>query len=163
MARRPGTRAEDGIAAPSVAGSVVRGVGFAVLAGLAMAIIAPLVLLPVYANAIRAEHELAVKRAEVAHNRKVVAAEARLNSAILHDRVINERLVRGTVRSDLINVPPINYPGEPDGWLLGLCDKLSRLKTRRGLFFAACVAMTGAMFLFAPPPIRQASRSRRAT
>jgi len=163
MARQPGIRAEETTAAPDVAGSIVRGVGFAVLAGLAMAIIAPLVLLPAYANAIRAEHDLARKRAEVAHNRKIVAAGARLNSAIPHDRVINERLIKGTVRSGLLNIPNVNYPPKPNGWLLNVADRVSRPKTRRGLFFAACVSMAGAMFLFAPPAVRPASRSRRAT
>ena len=137
--------------------------GFVVLAGLGMAIIAALVLMPAWANVVRAEHDLAVKRANIEHSRKIVAAGARLNNAIPHDRVVNERLVKGTVRQDLIHTPPVKYPPEPNGWLLGLADKLAQPKTRRGLFFVACVALAGAMFLFAPPSIRRASRSRRAT
>jgi len=163
MERQPGTRAEETAAGYGVAASIMRGVGYVILAGLAMAIIASLVLLPAYADAIRAEHELAVKRAEVAHNRRVIAAGERLNKVILHDRVLNERLVRGTIRRGLLQIPKVNYPPEPNGWLLGVANRVARLKTRRGLAFAALVAMVGAMFLFAPPVVKPASRSRRAT
>jgi len=138
-------------------------VGFIVLAGLGMAILAALVLMPAWANVVRAEHDLTVKRANIEHSRKIVAAGARLNNAIPHDRVVNERLVKGTVRQDLIHNPPVEYPPEPSGWRLELADKLAQPKTRRGLSFVAYVALAGAMFLFIPPLIRQASRSRQAT
>ncbi|MBL7218817.1 MAG: hypothetical protein ISS69_01765 [Phycisphaerae bacterium] len=163
MDRRPGTKADDNTTGSSLGGAIGRGVGFVVLAGLGMAIIAALVLMPAWANVVRAEHDLAVKRANIAHSRKLVAAGARLNNAIPHDRVVNERLVKGTVRQDLIHNPPVEYPPEPSGWRLGLADKLAQPKTRRGLSFVAYVALAGAMFLFIPPLIRQASRSRQAT
>ena len=128
-----------------------------------MAIVTALVLVPAWAGTVRAEYDLAVKRADIEHSRKTVAAGARLNNAIPYDRVVNERLVKGTVRQDLIHTPPVKYPPEPGGWRMGLADKLAQPKTRRGLFFVACTALAGAMFLFAPPPIRRAFRSRRAT
>jgi|GEM_PF-2179297 len=134
-----------------------------ILAGLAMAIIAALVLMPAWANRIRAEYDLAVKRADIAHSRKIVAGEARHNIAVRHDPVLVERYAKGMVRQNPIHAPPVKYPPAPSGWLLELADKLAQPKTRRGLFFVACVALAGAMFLFAPPPIKRASRSRRAT
>ena len=163
MARQPGTKANDYTTDARLGRAVGRGVGFIVLAGLGMAIIAALVLMPAWASTVRAESDLAVDRPYIERSRKTLAAGARLNNALPHDPVVTERLAKGTVRQDLLHAPPIEYPPEPSGWMLGLADKLAQPKTRRGLFFVACVALAGAMFLFAPPPVRQASRSRRAT
>ncbi|MDP6637057.1 MAG: hypothetical protein QGG42_19325 [Phycisphaerae bacterium] len=163
MARQPGTEAENNTGGAGLSGIVGRGVGFIVLAGLAMVIIAALVLIPAWASLIRTEHELAVKRADIEHSKKVVAAGARLNNAIPHDRVVNERLVKGTVREDLLHTPPVEYPPEPNDWRLKLADKLTQPKTRRGLSFVAYVALAGGFFLFVPPAVKLASRSRQAT
>ncbi len=163
MARQPGTKADDNTRGAKLSDAIGRGVGFIVLAALAMAIVTALVLMPAWANLVRAEYDLAVKRADIEHSRKIVAAGARLNNAIPHDRVVNERLVKGTVRQGLIHTPPVEYPREPGGWRLGLADKLAQPKTRRGLSFVAYVALAGGMFLFVPPLIRRASRSHQAT
>jgi hypothetical protein len=128
-----------------------------------MAIIAAVVLMPAWAGVVRAEYETSVKRLYIEHGRKTSDATARLINAIPHDPVVNERLIKGTVRRNLIHTPPVENPPEPSGWMLELADKLAQRKTRRGLFFVACVSLAGAMFLFAPPSIRRASRSRRAT
>lgn len=163
MARQPGIKASDNPPGARLSGIIGRAMGFLILVGLAEAIIAAVVLMPAWANVVRAEYDLVVKRAEIEHSRKIVAAGARLNNAIPFDRVVNERLVKGTVRQDLIHTPPVEYPPAPGGWMLEFADKLAQRKTRRGLFFVACVAMAGAMFLFAPPLIKLTSRSRRAT
>jgi hypothetical protein len=163
MARRPGTKTDDNTTGSELGGVIGRGLGFMILAGLAMAILAPLVLMPAWANTVRAEYDLAVKRAETEHSRKIVAGGARHNIAVRHDPVLIERYAKGMVKQDPIHAPKVEYPPEPNGWMLGLADKLAQQKTRRGLFFVACVALAGAMFLFAPPSLRQASRSRRAT
>jgi hypothetical protein len=163
MARQPGTKAEDNTVGDSAVRTVGRAMGFIILASLAMAIITAMVLMPPWASAVRAEHDLAVKRAETEHSRKLVAAGARLNNALPYDPIVNERLVKGTVRRELVRTPPIIRPPEPSGWRLELADKLAQPKTKRGLFFVACVALTGAFFLFIPPPLRRASRCRQAT
>ena len=142
---------------------VGRAIGFIVLAGLAAGIVTALALMPAWADAVRAEHDLAIKRADIEHSRRTVAAGARLNEAIPHDRVVNERIARGTAGQDLIHVPPPVYPAEPNGWKLELADKLAQPKTRRGLAMVALAALAGGLFLFAPPLIKQASRSRQAT
>jgi hypothetical protein len=163
MDRQPGTKDSNNTTYTGIGRAFGRGVGFIVLSGLAMVIIAAIVLMPAWASTIRAEYERDTKHANIEHSRKIVATGARLNDAIPHDRVINERLVKGTVRQDLIHAPAVAYPPEPSGWMLGLADKLARPKTRRGLFFVACVALAGAMFLFAPPIVKRASRSRQET
>ncbi|MDP6546083.1 MAG: hypothetical protein QGH60_19045 [Phycisphaerae bacterium] len=163
MARQPGTKASDNTKGSGFSGVIGRAVGFSILAGLAMAIVATLVLMPAWANAVRAEHDLAVKRAEIEYSRRVVAAGARLNNAIHHDRVVNERLVKGTVRQNLIHTQPVEYPPAPGGWRMELADKLAQPKTRRGLFVVAFVALAGGMFLFVPPLVKLTSRSRQAT
>ena len=137
--------------------------GFIILAGLAMAIVAALVLMPAWASSVRAEYDLAAKRPDIEHGTKIIAARARLINAIPHDPVVNERYIKGTVRQDLIHAPVVEYPPEPSGWMLELADKLAQPKTRRGLFFVACVSLAGGMFLFAPPPFKRASRYRQET
>jgi len=163
MARQPGTEADDNTTGVKLRRSIGRGVGFIILAGLGMAIIASLVLLPAWASTVRVEYDRDVSRIKIESDGKIVAGHARHNIAIRHDPVLVERYAKGMVRQDPLHAPKVEYPPEPSGWMLGLADKLAQIKTRRGLFFVACVALAGAMFLFAPPPIKRASRSRRAT
>jgi hypothetical protein len=163
MARQPGTKAKDNTTGARIRRSIGRGMGFMILAGLAMGIIAALVLMPAWARSVRAEYDLAAKRPDIEHSTKIVAARARLINAIPHDPVVNERYAKGTVRQDLIHAPVVQYPPKPSGWMLGLADKLAQPKPRRGLFFVACVALAGGMFLFAPPPFKRASRCRQET
>ena len=116
MARQPGTKAENAAPGDRLRRSIGRGVGFVILAGLAMAIVAPLVLMPAWADLIRAEYDLAVKSADIEHNRQIVAAGARLRNALPHDPVVNARLVKGVVRQDLVHAPPVRDPPKPSGW-----------------------------------------------
>lgn len=128
-----------------------------------MAIFAALVLMPAWASLVRAEHELALKRANTEHDTKMVAARARRINALPHDRVLVERYAKGMVRTDPMHASAVKLPPEPGGWMMGLADKLTQQKTRRGLFFVACVSLAGAMFLFAPPTFKRASHCHQET
>ncbi|MCP4379767.1 MAG: hypothetical protein GY794_26825 [bacterium] len=140
--------------------------GFIVLAGLAMIIIAAIVLMPAWASTIRTEHKRDDRFAGDGHVRKIIDARNRCKDDLPHNVTLNERYFKGMIRQDPVHAPPLAHLPEPSGWALDLADKLARPKTRRGLFFVACVALAGAMFLFAPPApqvVKPASRSRRET
>jgi len=143
--------------------AIGRGFGFFILAGLAMAIIAALVLMPAWAVAVRAEHATADALPKNEDAKHTIALRARSVNAIPYDHKLTERLARGTVKGDIFHTPEVKSVPKPTGWRLDLADKLAQTKTRRGLFLVACVALAGAMFLFSPPPLKQASRCRQET
>ena len=143
--------------------AIGRGFGFFILAGLAMVIIAALVLMPAWAQAVRAEHAVADAMPKNEDAKHTIALRARSINAIPYDHKLTERLAKGTVKGDIFHTPEVKSVPEPTGWRLDLADKLAQTKTRRGLFMIACVALAGAMFLFAPPAPKQPSRCRQET
>ena len=163
MARQRGTEAEINSRRLRLRQALGRGVGFIILAGLGMAIIAALVLMPAWAGVVDVRHARDMRKASDQHVEKYTQTEARLINATPHDPILTERLARGTSVQDLIHAPKFTPPPTPSGWELELADKLAQTKTRRGLFCVAIVSLGGAMFLFGPPPIKRPSQSRRKT
>jgi len=163
MARQHGTEANAHSDRDLLRHAIGRGLGFIILAGLGMAIIAALVLMPAWASAVRAEANLAVESARTMHHENKIATKARLINATPHDPILTKRLAKGAAVSDLIHAPELQAPPKPSGWELDLADKITETKNRRGLFCVAIVSLAGAMLLFGPPTVRRPSRCRRET
>ncbi len=173
MAPRPGRKAsgasdeEDGHGWLFAAG---RFTGFALLAGMSVATLALVVLLPEYARLRRAEYERDCKAADVADQRAVVAANQRLIEAFRSDPVLTERYAINHLRllpaGRVLVVDETSRPAYPPGlvlpdpaprpepvpsWLLGAADKLRSPARKRGLLVLAAGSMLAAILLFAPP------------
>ncbi len=164
MARQHGTEAKAYPDRAPLSQAIGRGLGFIILAGLGMAILAALVLIPAWANAVRAQASLAVETARTVHQENKIATRARLINATPYDPIVTRRLAKGAAVNDLVHAPALEAQPQPSGWELELADKITQTKTRRGLFFVAIVSLAGAIFLFGPPPrVRQPSHCRQET
>lgn len=139
--------------------------GFIVLAGPALAIIAALVLLPAHARLVRTHHKLAVRKTQIRRAETLADANDRLIRAIPNDRSLATRLVLRTVPGapGLLRPAPLRCPPRPSGWLLDVAYRLQKPAPRRGVFAVACLALAAAMFLFAPPPVTSRSRWSRGS
>jgi len=157
MAPQRGTKA-DGSTGRSAAAALGRAVGFILLAGPALAIIAALVLLPAHARLVRTHHKLAVRKTQIRRAEMLADANNRLIRAIPNDRSLARRLVLRTVCSQLLRPAPPQFPPRPSGWLLDVAYRLQKPALRRGVFVVACLTLAAAMFLFAPPPVTSMSR-----
>jgi hypothetical protein len=147
-------------------------IGFVTLAGLALAILAGLVLLPAYAQWSEVVHERDCQKVAVAEHEATVEAQRRLLEALPDNDVLTKRLALsqgelmpgkevvvqkpGATRSQPDVIQPIHYqrPPRPDNWLLTLAGKVQKPATRRGLLLLAAGTLLTAMFLFAPPDRR---------
>jgi hypothetical protein len=143
--------------------------GFTVLAGLGLAIIAGLVLLPAYARMAFAGYERDCDKVAVAEMEATAAANAKLIADMPSSPVLTKRLAMsqgdlmpdnevivppaGAVRPPPDVVIPVRYPRPepPAGWEIIAAGKIQHLSTRRGLLLLAIGSLMVAMFLFAPP------------
>jgi len=152
-------------------------VGFVLLAGPAVAVLAAIVLLPAYARLARTLHERDCERARTARLEAIRVAQQRLIAALPHDKVLTARLAMQQEAlwpaNEIVvvdpNSPPPNPPGvilaesfpDPpaaDGALIRWAGKLQRPSTRRGLFVLAAGALLAAMLLFASPVRYESAR-----
>jgi len=160
MARQPGKKARNTSSRAASLSAAGRALGFLALAGPAMTIFAALILLPAHARLVHTRHALAVKKAEIRRANTLRTANNRLIRTVPHDYTLARRLVFRTASFPLIRLGPPRRPAAPSSWLLTLAGRIDKPSTRRGLFAAACLALTAALFLFGPP-IRRVSPSRR--
>jgi hypothetical protein len=154
-----------------------RFVGFCLLAGTSLGILAAVLLLPEYARLVRVRHELAGWRAATADKEAQIKANERLMAALPKDPVLTKRLAmnqHGLLPADEVVVatsasppqpppalvrPPRHARGAPpSGWVMRAARRLARPPLRRGLLLLAGVAMLAALFLFAP---RERQREER--
>jgi hypothetical protein len=144
-------------------------IGFVTLAGLALAILAALVLLPAYARTRYAAYERDCDKVATAELEATVAANARLIADLPSSPVLTKRLAmsQGNLIPDnevivpegrAVRPPPdvvmpvrYPYPPPPDGWAITAAAKLQNPPTRRGLLLLAVGSLLVATFLFAPP------------
>jgi len=170
MAPRPGTRDSQPDSPLRVLFAAGRLVGFLVLAGVAVLIVAAAVLVPAYARLARAHYERACQQARTADLSALAEAQERMIFALPDDEVLTMRLamsqealspsdrilyslprVRPTGSPDLIKPMRHPRPAPPPDWLMRLDARLRNRSTRRGLLLVAFGCLVLAIFLFAPP------------
>ena len=143
--------------------------GFAVPAGVAMAIVAVVVLTPPYARLARARWQRACLSASETEGEALIAAQQRLIDAIPGDEVLtmrlaadrlglvpaNELVVAGAADSPppRPGIPSIQRhprPDPPPRWVLRAARRLQRPPLRRGLMLLAGAMLVMAMLLSSP-------------
>jgi len=169
MATRRG-RKTRGPALP--AGDVPAGrkvLGFAMPAGLAVTIIAAVVLVPPYARLLETRYQRDVLAADLADAEAYAAAEQKLIDALPRDEVLTERLAESRLGLVPANeqrlageygpdapkpgrprIRPHPRPDPPPRWLRYAGWRLSRPRLRRGLMLVAAGALFLAMMLSSP-------------
>lgn len=155
----------------SILSAFGRLVGFAALAGLALTILAGVVLFPAYARVEEARYQRDCLQAGTADAESLIAVNERLIDALDNDEVLAKRLARSQWRwrpvgetpmagsgppltkqpaEALATITSAQRPAKPNGWLLRIARRFRTPATRRGLLLVAAVAMFAAMLLVAP-------------
>ncbi|MFA6134955.1 MAG: hypothetical protein WC869_13145 [Phycisphaerae bacterium] len=173
MEHQPGRKADSRARGPWLIFALGRGLGFLTLAGLAMVILAALILLPAYAQLQQVVYDRDCQQVAVNENDKTLEAQRRLIEELPDSEVLTKRLAisQGELTPDReVIVPragmptlppdviqPVRYPrpAKPDNLLLTLGTRIEKPSTRRGLLFLAAGALLVAMFLFSPPERRK--------
>jgi len=170
MAHRRGRRA-DPSARTGLLSSAGRMFGFLWLAGIGLALLAIVVLLPAYARLSEARYELAGREAGVRRAEALLEANNKLMAALPDDETLTKRLAMSYGQlwpADEVVVmdpgqanplPPdvVRMPGTEESarcaprCLLSAAEKLGRVQTRRALMLLATAALVTAFFLFSPP------------
>jgi hypothetical protein len=150
-------------------GAFIRLVGFATLAGMALAILAGVVLLPAYAGLQQTRYQQACLAVRTEEARRTIRAYDRLIEAADKDPVLLQRLARshlGAMPQDeyvvldpdapaaspaVVRPVQLPDPAAPDGWLIRMAGRLEDRPFRRGVLVLAVAAMATALFLFGPP------------
>lgn len=145
-------------------------VGFVLISGTAVAILAAVVLLPRYAQLKRLEYRVGCKRAETAELRQLVGDQEHVIAAACSDPVLIRRLAinqcdmwpadaavmpapSGPVAPPHAIAPePVARPRPPATWLLSAAARLQRPAHRRGLLLIAAALMGLAVLVFAGKP-----------
>jgi hypothetical protein len=150
--------------------------GFVILAGTAMAILAGVVLLPVYTHNMELEHRLKCQKMKMQGDKDTIAAMDRLIEEMKEDEILISRLgrsriglfpnnevvvldsgKRGEIDPTRLKIEPIEYPVFPDNQAIGLGRRLESLPLRRGLLVMAAAMMVSAMLIFPSPGISRHS------
>jgi len=145
--------------------------GFLTLAGIGLALLAIVVLLPAYASLVEARHELAAREASIERAEALIEANNKLLAALPNDETLTKRLVMSygqfwpadeivvtdprqarPLPPDVVRMPAVAPPpAPPPRWLLSAREKLRRVQTRRALVLLATAALVTAFFVFSPP------------
>lgn len=147
--------------------------GFVMLAGLGMAILAGVVLLPAWARLAWTEYERDCLAATVKDEQAARRTLDRMIGTIDTDPILNKRLAMAqlgyrpvgqvVIRDDTL--PPVPPPGAvipaehprpepPSPALTRAAQRVGNPPTRRGLYLMSAAALLGAVMLFGPPPKR---------
>ena len=145
--------------------------GFTTLAGLSLALMAAVILIPQVARHHRTRHRLAYLENCVADTQKQVRANERLIAALPDDEILTERLAmsqlgllptnelvyegqrRRLLRPIAPIVKPTAQPQPPaNAWLMRAAKRIENPGKRRGLLIVAFGLMTLALFMFAHKP-----------
>ena len=144
--------------------------GFTIVAGLAVAILATVVIPPAYQRTSAIYGEQAVLASQVRVNNLYIQYTERLIEAIKTDPILTQRLLiqqrnfrrPGETTVTIAGAPeevPIaqllaattTNPAPPQPTMAMLATRVQDPRTRRGLLLLAAVLLTVAMVLFAPP------------
>ena len=155
-----------------------RMVGYVLLAGMALAIMGAIVIIPPYTEMVVARYELGCLQASVQDAQDLVSANERLLAALPEDEVLitrlamtqepllpgNHEVVRvptqlDPIRPDLVRPGRNPRPAPPSGLLFQINARLANPGTKRGLFLLASALLGVALFLFAPPNRYRRGRS----
>ena len=164
---------------PGPLDAVARVIGFLMVAGPAMGILAGVVLLPPYVALAQAEYELGCMRASVADAKAQIQANERLIAALPTDQVLTKRLAENHLPCtpqheviipgapqkrppDLVLPRRSRRPSRPPRWVMTAARRMQNPPTRRGLLLLALGALITAVYLFTPPqwPSRRGNSSR---
>ena len=180
MAPPRGRRANPPLHPAGLLFAAGRMVGFTVMAAVAVAVVSSVVLLPAYAQWVRAQYERDCLLARTKDLEALSNAHERLIAALPTDRVLTMRLAishealrpAAGSRVPLPGADPATPPGliravshprpaPPPDWLMHLDARLQRPATRRGLLLLAAGAVVVDMFVFAPPEKYHRPRAAR--
>ncbi len=149
--------------------AVGRVLGFLMVAGSGMGLLACVVLLPPYASLAQAEYDLRCRRASVDDAEAHIQANDRLIASLPTNQVLTKRLAESQLPvtpqheviipaasiqkrpPDLIVPQRCQRPSPPPKWLMRAARRLSKPPTRRGLLLLALGALITAVYLFTPP------------
>lgn len=153
-----------------LAGLFVCGVGFTVLTGMALSLIAVVVLLPAWGRCAILRYQRDCKARDVRQAELTLAAMDRLLEDVREDEVLTQRLAwsrLGLCPSGEVRVLPTNPrqvpqpgalsrvrlagPPKPNARLLGLARRTNETRRRRGMLALAGGMLIAALLLFAPP------------
>ncbi len=178
MAPQPGTRDSEPARPESPASLAARTLSFVLLAGLALAILAGVVLLPAYArlNQIIVERDHLV--AANADHQVRIEAQRRFIKAVPKDRILAKRLAMrhfGSLpraeyvvaatedlrapQAGTVAIDPHPRPEPVRNWMTATAPKVARPITRRVLLTVAVVALVAAVVLTAAPGRRRKPRN----
>ena len=175
MALQHGTRDRLSGRRASTSDVVGRAIGFLMVGGPAVAILAGVVLLPPYAALARTEYELGCKQATVADGHAQFRARERLIGGLQKDEVLIKRVAENQLRCrpwneivipsprpqnrppDLVTPKRHRRPVPPPQWLMTAARKLSDPPMKRAMVLLGFGALVTAIYLFTPPqwPSRQ--------
>jgi len=156
-------------------------IAFALVAGMALAILAAIVLLPArqQLRAVRARRdalaaEVQTHERHIAHRERLILA-SKTHPRLTEDLLIQQRNCRRpgevVVPTDIPPDPPVAImlaakgaasrpvPGPSPAWLDRLTRRVQHPRTRRGLGLLSGLLLVAAMILFAPP--QRLRRKRR--
>ncbi|MFP4355432.1 MAG: hypothetical protein ACLFUJ_09970 [Phycisphaerae bacterium] len=144
-------------------------VGFAALAGLGLAILACVVLIPPYARLQWARYDKACNQAINADYQDKLAAEQFFIDSLETDEILIERQAASTLGglfdpdsfgelqrspdlpANLLSITPNPRPAPPSGWVIRTAERLKDVRIRRGLCVLSAVAILAAVLLFSNP------------
>ncbi len=168
MARPCGTKAEDDASRPPAA--LAEALGFIALAGLGLAILASVVLLPSYARLLRARYERDRLAAQVRDEQAALDAYRRLIAQGGDDPILVQRLAMDTlglvptnevifhpaettrtIPPGVVRVDRAPRPDKPAGWAVRAADRLANPAVRRGLMLLSGLTVLVAVVLFVLP------------
>ncbi len=146
-------------------------IGFVMLSGAGVCVIAAVVLLPAYASRMETEYRRDCLRSENADRLAELAALEKLERDLRNgDEVLIQRHAESTLGlrpdsaivdeydlSETVSPPPLvrfrrqERPDNPSGVLIRMGQRLKNPATRRGLSLLAVAMLVAAMFLFQAP------------
>ncbi len=144
-------------------------VGFVLLGGLAMGLLAAVVLLPAYVDMAQSQYDRDFDKVIIAEMVLRQAANERLIAAVeRQDPVVTRRLA--TLRlgvtppnetmipipgvssaREIFGLPPLPRPTPPQNWLIRSAERIERPAFRRGLLALGALAILAAMLCFSSP------------
>jgi hypothetical protein len=152
-------------------------VGFSLLTGLGLGILAVVVLVPPYMQVLRARYDLDMEKATNADYQDRIAAGGLLIEDIEQIDEVAIRTLAGSVLGrrpvdpetshvprqqalapEVIHIEPNPRPAPPPAWLGRIATRVGQPAVRRGLFVLSAVALLAATILFWTPAARLESR-----
>ena len=158
---------------PSLSNRIIRLTGFSLLAGAAMAILAGVVLLPLYAHNMALQHKLECRRLRIEGEKETLVAMDKFIDELRENEILISRLGRsriglfpnnevvvldtnpdGEIDPTQLKIKPVRYPPPPNNRAIEMGRKLESPPTRRGLLVLAAAMIVSSMLIFPSPRLR---------